>query len=110
MGQQPTEEELFQMISEVGEDMSGAIDFAEFLQVIDNQKDRAAMYEDDSDMRRFGLTINIEVTCSMEQSVFFSRHIHNITCVLILLQEMTNKLDVDGSGEIEFDESKAILT
>lgn len=25
-------------------------DFAEFLQVIDNQKDRAAMYEDDSDM------------------------------------------------------------
>jgi hypothetical protein len=74
MGQQPTEEELFQMISEVDEDMSGAIgdeslavpegcfvgvsasryvlvvDFAEFLQVIDNQKDRAAMFEDDSDM------------------------------------------------------------
>lgn len=67
MGQQPTEEELFQMISEVDNDMSGAIgslslctlrislphtilDFAEFLQVIDNQKDRAAMYDDDSDM------------------------------------------------------------
>lgn len=27
-----------------------------------------------------------------------------------LLQEMINKLDVDGSGEIEFDEFKAILT
>ena len=70
MGQQPTEEELFQMISEVDEDMSGAIglsyksivdmskllrnpccvDFAEFLQVIDNQKVRAAMYNDESDM------------------------------------------------------------
>ena len=66
MGQQPTEEELFQMISEVDEDMSGAIgkgielsnhqalivvaDFAEFLQVIDNQKDRAALYDDESDM------------------------------------------------------------
>jgi Ca2+-binding EF-hand superfamily protein len=25
-------------------------------------------------------------------------------------QEMINKLDVDGSGEIEFDEFKAILT
>jgi calmodulin len=40
MGQEPTEEELFQMISEVDENMSGAIDFSEFLQVIDNQKER----------------------------------------------------------------------
>ena len=30
MGQKPTEEELFQMISEVDEKMSGSIDFAEF--------------------------------------------------------------------------------
>ena len=41
MGQKPTEEELFQMISEVDENMSGSIDFAEFLKVIENQKDRA---------------------------------------------------------------------
>ena len=33
MGQKPTEEELFQMISEVDENMSGSIDFAEFLKV-----------------------------------------------------------------------------
>lgn len=33
MGQKPTEEELFQMISEVDEKMSGSIDFAEFLKV-----------------------------------------------------------------------------
>lgn len=31
------------------------VDFAEFLQVIDNQKDRAAMYEDDSDMSQCSL-------------------------------------------------------
>ena len=36
MGQHPTEEELFQMISEVDENMSGSIDFAEFLKVIEN--------------------------------------------------------------------------
>jgi hypothetical protein len=78
MGQQPTEEELFQMISEVDEDMSGAIglyknihsrhflllrasffvDFAEFLQVIDNQKVRAAMYNDESDMSNKQITHN----------------------------------------------------
>jgi Ca2+-binding EF-hand superfamily protein len=28
----------------------------------------------------------------------------------INIEEMINKLDVDGSGEIEFDEFKAILT
>lgn len=33
MGQKPTEEELFQMISEVDENMSGSIDFPEFLKV-----------------------------------------------------------------------------
>lgn len=33
MGQKPTEEELFQMISEVDENMSGSIDFGEFLKV-----------------------------------------------------------------------------
>ena len=50
MGQKPTEEELFQMISEVDEDMSGSIDFAEFLKVIENQKDRAENFDDESDM------------------------------------------------------------
>lgn len=33
MGQKPTEEELFQMISEVDDNMSGSIDFPEFLKV-----------------------------------------------------------------------------
>lgn len=34
MGQKPTEEELFQMISEVDDNMSGSIDFPEFLKVM----------------------------------------------------------------------------
>lgn len=34
MGQKPTEEELFQMISEVDDNMSGSIDFPEFLKVL----------------------------------------------------------------------------
>lgn len=92
MGQKPTEEELFQMISEVDENMSGAIgacarvrvsvrgsrrpvpgtshimrrrrhicnvhmswcpriaDFGEFLKVIEKQKERAAKFDDESDM------------------------------------------------------------
>lgn len=54
MGQKPTEEELFQMISEVDENMSGAIDFGEFLKVIEKQKERASRYDDESDMGACG--------------------------------------------------------
>lgn len=111
MGQQPTEEELFQMISEVDEDMSGAIDFAEFLQVIDNQKDRAALYDDESDM------VDAFVACGGKSDktgvvlkdtlVKIIKHDFGLT---INIEEMINKLDVDGSGEIEFEEFKTILT
>jgi len=37
----PTDEELFELISIVDTNMSGTIDFAEFLQVIDYQKSNA---------------------------------------------------------------------
>lgn len=38
LGQNPTEEEIFLMISEVDDDNSGEIEFSEFLRVIENQK------------------------------------------------------------------------
>jgi calmodulin len=50
MGQSPTEDELFQMISEVDENMSGSIDFGEFLKVVESQKNRAANLDDEHDM------------------------------------------------------------
>lgn len=43
MGQKPTEEELFQMISEVDDNMSGSIDFPEFLKVSYRLRDRLAV-------------------------------------------------------------------
>ena len=49
MGQNPTEEEIFQMISQVDDDNSGAIEFAEFLKVIENQKTTAAKANDETD-------------------------------------------------------------
>jgi calmodulin len=50
MGQRPTEEELFLMISEVDDNMSGSIDFAEFIKVIETQKDRAENFDANLDM------------------------------------------------------------
>jgi Ca2+-binding EF-hand superfamily protein len=111
MGQKPTEEELFQMISEVDENMSGAIDFAEFLKVIENQKERAESFDDESDM------IDAYVACGgMEDK---GGHVARETLIRIIktdfglpinIEELINKVDTDGSGEIEFDEFKTLLT
>mmetsp|Transcript_18569 Transcript_18569/g.46793 ORF Transcript_18569/g.46793 Transcript_18569/m.46793 type:complete len:95 (-) Transcript_18569:209-493(-) len=49
MGQNPTEEEVFQMMAEVDDDGSGSIEFAEFLKVIESQKSKAAAADDESD-------------------------------------------------------------
>lgn len=111
MGQKPSEEELFQMISEVDESMSGSIDFAEFLRVIENQKERAENFDDESDL------IDAYVACGgmPDKSGFVKRE----TLVKIIkhdfglpidIEELINKIDADGSGEIEFDEFKDLLS
>ena len=38
MGQNPTEDELFPIVSQVDENMSGAINFGDFLKVVEDQK------------------------------------------------------------------------
>lgn len=111
MGQKPTEEELFQMISEVDENMSGCIDFAEFLKVIENQKDRAENYDDESDM------IDAFVACGGLPDK--SGHVKRETLIRIIkvdfgltinIEDLINKVDQDGSGEIEFEEFKTLLS
>ena len=111
MGQRPTEEELFQMISEVDENMSGSIDFAEFLKVIENQKERAENFDDESDM------VDAFVACggapdksgNVRREVLV-RIIKQDFGLTIDIEELINKIDADGSGEIEFDEFKLLLS
>ncbi|GMH53287.1 hypothetical protein TL16_g01416, partial [Triparma laevis f. inornata] len=110
MGQKPTEEELFQMISEVDDNMSGSIDFGEFLKVIENQKERAENFDDENDM------IDAFVACGGKANK--EGHVKRETLVRIIkqdfgltidIEELINKIDSDGSGEIEFDEFKILL-
>ena len=111
MGQKPTEEELFQMISTVDEDMSGAINFAEFLSVIEAQKERAENFDDESDM------IDAFVACGGAQDK--SGCVQRDTLVKIVkldfgltidIEDLINAIDSDGSGEIEFDEFRTLLS
>lgn len=111
MGQNPTEEELFQMISEVDIDHSGEIDFVEFLQVIAKQKKRAAEYDDESDF------VDAFVACGGKPDK--SGHVERSVLVQLIkkdfglpidIDKMLDALDTDGSGEIEFDEFKVLLS
>mmetsp|Transcript_26556 Transcript_26556/g.39816 ORF Transcript_26556/g.39816 Transcript_26556/m.39816 type:complete len:149 (+) Transcript_26556:81-527(+) len=111
MGQRPTEEELFQMVSEVDDNMSGSIDFAEFLKVIENQKERADHFDDETDM------IDAFVACGGRADK--GGHVKRETLVKIIkqdfgltidIEDLISKIDTDDSGEIEFEEFKTLLS
>ena len=98
MGQAPTEDELFQMISEVDENMSGSIDFGEFLKVVESQKNRAANLDDEHDM------IDAFVACGGQPDK--GGHVKRETLIRIIkhdfgltidIEELINKIDADGS-------------
>ena len=111
MGQKPTEEELFQMISEVDENNSGSIDFGEFIKVIEKQKEKASKFDDESDM------IDAFVACGGNADK--SGHVERTTLVKIIkvdfgltidIEGLIEEVDVDGSGELEYDEFKVLLS
>jgi calmodulin len=111
MGQKPTEEELFQLLNSVDEDGTGEIDFAEFLKVIEHQKERAEDVDNEGDM------IDAFVACGGQPDK--SGNVKRETLVRIIKQDfglpididsLINKIDTDGSGEIEFDEFKLLLS
>ena len=140
MGQAPTEDELFQMISEVDDNMSGSIDFGEFLKVVESQKNRAENLDDENDM------VDAFVACGGQADksghvkskyyywsslmLFLYTDTHKLFSLLcthsfsgetmikiikhdfgltIDIEELINKIDTDGSGEIEFDEFSLML-
>merc|ERR1719502_2406495 len=99
------------MISEVDENMSGSIDFSEFLKVIENQKQRAENFDDESDM------VDAYVACG--GSADKEGHVMRDTLVNIIkndfgltidIEELIKKIDDDDSGEIEYKEFKTLLS
>ena len=104
-----TEEELFQMISEVDEDFSGAIDFGEFLAVIERQKEKAEAFAADADM------VDAFVACGGNEDrtghVTRDRLVQIITKdfgLTIDIEALIDAVDTDHSGEIEFEEFKSV--
>ena len=111
MGQAPTEEELFAMIAEVDDNMSGSIDFSEFLAVVESQKTQAEQLSKNNDL------LDAFVACGgnadktgcvkRETLVKIIKHDFQLT---IDLEELIDSVDTDGSGEIEYDEFRVMLS
>ena len=62
MGQEPTDEELFQMIAECDKDCSGDIDMPEFLDMIERSAQRAELWDDELDkLRDVSLSSTVDI-------------------------------------------------
>jgi len=111
MGQAPTEEELFAMMAEVDDNMSGSIDFPEFLAVVESQKTQAEQLSKNNDLLdafvACGGNADKTGSVSRETLVKIIKHDFQLT---IDLEELIDSVDTDGSGEIEYDEFRVMLS
>ena len=111
MGQNPSEADVFSMIIEAEEDSTGSISFAEFLHIIEQQKLRALNVDKHSDM------MDAYIACGGDEDL--GGCVQRETLVHIVkeefglpidIEELINRIDADGSGEIEFDEFEELLS
>eukprot|EP00941_MAST-03F_sp_MAST-3F-sp1_P005894 g5894.t1 len=111
MGQQPTDEEIFQMINDVDDNASGSIDFPEFLTVIERQKERAKNFDDESDILDAFVALGGEPDKSgnvnSETLVKIIKHDFGLT---INIEQLIEAIDTDNSGLIEYDEFKLLMS
>ena len=98
------------MIAQVDDDNSGEIEFSEFLKVIENQAAVAAAAGDETD------TIDAYVALggNKDKSGCISSDKLINTCkefgLTIDIVKLINEVDEDGSGEIEYEEFKAMMS
>eukprot|EP00003_Mantamonas_plastica_P002748 TRINITY_DN1211_c0_g1_i2.p2 TRINITY_DN1211_c0_g1~~TRINITY_DN1211_c0_g1_i2.p2 ORF type:complete len:114 (+),score=52.53 TRINITY_DN1211_c0_g1_i2:411-752(+) len=109
MGQHPSEEEVFQMISDVDDDGSGSIEFAEFLKVIETQKAASATVDDESDTIDAFVAMGGNPDKSGEvKAELLIKTIKEFE-LTIDIEQLIAETDTDNSGFIDYDEFKVML-
>eukprot|EP00898_Chlorokybus_atmophyticus_P000120 jgi/Chlat1/1108/Chrsp110S01593 len=108
LGQSPTDEELFLMISQVDEDNSGEIEFPEFL-----KKAQAAAMDDETDAIEAFVALGGKGDKSGEISADKLRATIKASAefgLTIDIDQLIRETDVDGSGQIDFQEFKQMMS
>ena len=107
MGQEPTEEEIVQMINEIDEDGDGTIDFDEFCELMENrmsdENSEADIIEvfkvfDEDGSGNIGASELAHVLSNLDEPLTPAE-----------VQWIVNEADVDGDGTISFDEFKKMM-
>jgi Ca2+-binding EF-hand superfamily protein len=108
----PNEEQLYQMVCTLQlQTLSGYIDFGQFLAVAALQREKAENEDFESDM------VDAFIACGGNEDA--SGNVKRDTLIQIIkydfgltidIEDLINKVDADGSGEIEFDEFKELLS
>ncbi|EEH59800.1 flagellar outer dynein arm light chain 5 [Micromonas pusilla CCMP1545] len=109
VGQSPSDEEIFQMISQVDDDNSGEIEFSEFLKVIENQKVSAAQVSDETDTVEAFVALGGNTDKSGEISTEKLRTVVKEFGLTIDLDRLIREIDTDGSGKVDYEEFKAMM-
>jgi len=104
MGQEPSDEELFDMIAEVDSDGSGEIDFAEFLKVIGSQKTKQAGRDDESDTVDAFIALGGNADKTGEISTEKLRQIVKDFGLTIDIERLIRETDLDHSGQVDYEE------
>ena len=113
MGQNPSEEELLKMIKSVDVNGDNEIDFDEFLMLSSNQKN-ASLEETSDPHSTLGDAFKLfdkdgSGSISREELGLLMKHLLKKELPKWELDAMMAAVDVDGSGEIDFEEFKTAM-
>mmetsp|Transcript_17025 Transcript_17025/g.20045 ORF Transcript_17025/g.20045 Transcript_17025/m.20045 type:complete len:158 (+) Transcript_17025:73-546(+) len=111
MGQNPSDQDVLELMAAMDEDNSGTISFIEFMNMVKFQKQLALDRDDDADMLMAFVALGggKDMSGHVERKKLVSTVKYDFG-LPINIEEMIDALDEDGSGEIEWSEFKELFT
>ena len=110
MGQKTTEEEIFRMIAEADAENTGEISYAQFRHVIAEQKKNQSASNEEDTLDAFVAMGGQEDGEGSIDAQKLINIIKNEFEMPIDIEKLINDIDEDGSGEIEYDEFRNLLS
>ncbi len=110
MGQKTTEEEIFRMIAEADAENTGRITYAQFKRVIAEQKKNQSLTNEEDTLDAFvamGGQANGDGYIDAEKLIRIIKSEFEMT---IDIEKLIQDIDEDGSGRIEYDEFRNLLS